>query len=73
MPLDFEHFEHLYGVRVILELAAILRAVLARKTRQAGMLLGSHIEASTLELREISLPRLHIAHRDARATARCKP
>lgn len=69
--LDFTQPERVS--RTYDEHAAILRAVLARKTQQAGMLLRSHIEASKLEVRKISLHRLHIAHRDARATARRKP
>lgn len=49
------------------EHAAILRAVLARKAERAGMLLRAHIEASKLEVRKISLHRLHAAHIAARA------
>jgi DNA-binding GntR family transcriptional regulator len=47
------------------EHAAILRAILARKVQQASMLLRSHIESSKLEVRKISLHRLHMAHRSA--------
>jgi DNA-binding GntR family transcriptional regulator len=51
------------------EHAAILRAVSAGKTQQAALLLRSHIEHSRLEVRKISLHRLHVAH----ATARSDP
>jgi len=49
------------------EHAAILRAILARKTPQATLLLRSHIEESKLEVRKISLHRLHTAHAAAPA------
>lgn len=48
------------------EHAAILRAVLARKLQQATLLLRSHIEQSKLEVRKISIHRLHMAHVEAR-------
>lgn len=51
------------------EHAAILRAVLARKLQQATLLLRSHIEQSKLEVRKISIHRLHAAHQDARMCA----
>jgi hypothetical protein len=35
--------------------------VLTGKSRQAELLIGSHIEASKLEVRKISLHRLHLA------------
>ena len=47
------------------EHAAILRAILARKLQQATMLLRSHIEQSKLEVRKISIHRLHMAHQEA--------
>jgi DNA-binding GntR family transcriptional regulator len=47
------------------EHAAILRAVLARKLQQATLLLRSHIEQSKLEVRKISIHRLHTAHHEA--------
>jgi DNA-binding GntR family transcriptional regulator len=47
------------------EHAAILRAILARKPQQATMLLRSHIEQSKLEVRKISIHRLHMAHLEA--------
>ncbi len=47
------------------EHAAILRAVLARKLQQATLLLRSHIEQSKLEVRKISIHRLHMAHLEA--------
>ena len=47
------------------EHAAILRAVLARKVQQATLLLRSHIEQSKLEVRKISIHRLHLAHAEA--------
>jgi len=49
------------------EHAAILRAILMRKQQQATLLLRSHIEQSKLEVRKISIHRLHTAHRDAGA------
>jgi DNA-binding GntR family transcriptional regulator len=51
------------------EHAAILRAVLARKLQQATLLLRSHIEQSKLEVRKISIHRLHAAHQGARLRA----
>ena len=47
------------------EHGAILRAVLARKLTQATLLLRSHIEQSKLEVRKISIHRLHVAHAEA--------
>lgn len=47
------------------EHAAILRAILARKAQQAALLLRSHIEQSKLEVRKISIHRLHLAHQEA--------
>jgi DNA-binding GntR family transcriptional regulator len=47
------------------EHAAILRAILARKLQQATLLLRSHIEQSKLEVRKISIHRLHVAHLEA--------
>lgn len=65
--LDFTQPERIE--RTYQEHAAILRAVLARKLEQASMLLRSHIEASKLEVRKISIHRLHLAHLEARAKA----
>jgi DNA-binding GntR family transcriptional regulator len=48
------------------EHAAILRAILARKLQQATLLLRSHIEQSKLEVRKISIHRLHLAHQEAK-------
>jgi DNA-binding GntR family transcriptional regulator len=62
--LDFtqaERVAHTYE-----EHAAILRAVLARKLQQATLLLRSHIEQSKLEVRKISIHRMHLAHQEAR-------
>ena len=47
------------------EHAAILKAILARKVQQATLLLSAHIEQSKLEVRKISLHRLHEAHQGA--------
>jgi DNA-binding GntR family transcriptional regulator len=47
------------------EHAAILKAILARKLQQATLLLRSHIEQSKLEVRKISIHRLHMAHAEA--------
>jgi DNA-binding GntR family transcriptional regulator len=47
------------------EHGAILRAILARKPQQATLLLRSHIEQSKLEVRKISIHRLHMAHLEA--------
>jgi DNA-binding GntR family transcriptional regulator len=48
------------------EHAAILRAILARKLQQATLLMRSHIEQSKLEVRKISIHRLHLAHQEAK-------
>jgi len=61
--LDFtqaERIQYTYD-----EHAAILRAILARKAQQATLLLRSHIEQSKLEVRKISIHRLHVAHLEA--------
>lgn len=61
--LDFtqaERIQYTYD-----EHAAILRAILARKAQQAALLLRSHIEQSKLEVRKISVHRLHLAHQEA--------
>ena len=47
------------------EHAAILRAILARNPQQATLLLRAHIEQSKLEVRKISIHRLHIAHQQS--------
>jgi DNA-binding GntR family transcriptional regulator len=60
--LDFTQPERI--ARTYDEHAAILRAILTRKTQQATMLMRSHIEASKLEVRKISLHRLHLAQRE---------
>ena len=60
--LDFTQAERID--RTYEEHAEILRAVLTRKTQQASMLLKAHIEASKLEVRKISLHRLHMAQRE---------
>jgi DNA-binding GntR family transcriptional regulator len=60
--LDFTQPERID--RTYEEHAEILRAVLTRKTQQASMLLNAHIEASKLEVRKISLHRLHLAQRE---------
>lgn len=65
--LDFTQPERI--ARTYDEHAAILRAVLARKAPQASLLLRSHIEQSKLEVRKISLHRLHSAHRSARSAS----
>ena len=65
--LDFTQAERI--ARTYDEHAAILRAVLARKAPQASLLLRSHIEQSKLEVRKISLHRLHSAHRSASGAA----
>lgn len=44
------------------EHAGVLAAILARKAQQAQLLLRSHIEQSKLEVRKISLHKLHLAH-----------
>jgi DNA-binding GntR family transcriptional regulator len=61
--LDFTQPERID--RTYEEHAEILRAVLTRKTQQASMLLKAHIEASKLEVRKISLHRLHLAQRES--------
>ena len=60
--LDFTQPERIS--RTYDEHAALLRAVLTGKAQQAELLIGSHIEASKLEVRKISLHRLHLAQRE---------
>ena len=60
--LDFTQPERIE--RTYEEHGEILRAVLTRKPEQASMLLKAHIEASKLEVRKISLHRLHMAQRE---------
>lgn len=62
--LDFTHPERI--IYTYLEHAQILRAVLARNATRALAVLRAHIEASKIEVRKISLHRLHLAHLDAR-------
>jgi DNA-binding GntR family transcriptional regulator len=61
--LDFTHPERV--VYTYIEHGQILRAILARKAARALALLRAHIESSKLEVRKISLHRLHLAHLDA--------
>ena len=65
--LDFTHPERV--IYTYIEHAQILRAVLARNAARAVALLRSHIEASKIEVRKISLHRLHLAHLDAQGRA----
>lgn len=65
--LDFTHPERIGYT--YLEHGQILRAVLARSAARAIALLRAHIEASKVEVRKISLHRLHLAHLDARKRA----
>ena len=58
--LDFTQADRVHATYD--EHAAILRAILARKVQQATMLVRSHIERSKLEVRKISIHRLHMAH-----------
>jgi len=60
--LDFTQSERI--TRTYDEHAAILRAILTRKTQHAVMLLSSHVEESKLEVRKISVHRLHLAQRE---------
>ena len=61
--LDFTQTERVQATYD--EHGAILRAILARKVQQAMLLLRSHIEQSKLEVRKISIHRLHMAHEGA--------
>jgi DNA-binding GntR family transcriptional regulator len=61
--LDFTQSERIHYTYE--EHAAILKAILARKLQQATLLLKSHIEQSKLEVRKISIHRLHMAHQEA--------
>jgi DNA-binding GntR family transcriptional regulator len=61
--LDFTRAERIHYTYE--EHAAILRAILARKLQQATLLLRAHIEQSKLEVRKISIHRLHMAHLEA--------
>ncbi|MGY2289514.1 GntR family transcriptional regulator [Pseudomonas sp. SDO528_S397] len=47
------------------EHARILKAILQRRSEQAQQLLKAHIEASKLEVRKITLHRLHVARQHA--------
>ena len=58
--LDFTYAERIASTYQ--EHAAVLEAILARNGAQAAMLLGAHIEQSKLEVRKISLHRMHVAH-----------
>jgi len=51
------------------EHGAVLKAILARKLQEATLVLKSHIEQSKLEVRKISIHRLHTAHDAARKRA----
>lgn len=65
--LDFTHPERI--TYTYLEHSQILRAIVARKAAKALARLKSHIDASKMEVRKISLHRLHLAHLDARRQA----
>ncbi|MBM3567420.1 MAG: GntR family transcriptional regulator [Alphaproteobacteria bacterium] len=66
--LDFTHPERIiYTYR---EHAEILRALLARDADRASALLRAHIEASRAVVQTITLHRLHLAHLDAKPSAR---
>lgn len=65
--LDFTHPERVGFTYV--EHGEILRAILARKAERAIELLRAHIEGSKVEVRKISLHRLHLAHLDAHGRA----
>jgi DNA-binding GntR family transcriptional regulator len=65
--LDFTQAERIASTYE--EHGAILKAILARKPQQATLLLQSHIEQSKLEVRKISIHRLHEAHEAARRSA----
>ena len=65
--LDFTQAERVASTYE--EHGAILKAILARKPQQATLLLQAHIEQSKLEVRKISIHRLHSAHEDARKRA----
>ena len=58
--LDFTYAERVAATYE--EHAGVLAAILARKSQQALLLLRSHIEQSKLEVRKISLHKLHLAH-----------
>jgi len=66
--LDFTQSERVQATYD--EHGAILRAVLARKLQQATLLLRSHIEQSKLEVRKISIHRMHLAHQEASQASR---
>lgn len=61
--LDFTYAERVASTYE--EHAAVLGAILARKASQAGLLLRAHIEQSKLEVRKISLHKLHLAHQQS--------
>ncbi len=65
--LDFTQAERIASTYE--EHAAILKAILARKAQQAALLVAAHIEQSKLEVRKISLHKLHEAHHGARLRA----
>jgi DNA-binding GntR family transcriptional regulator len=66
--LDFTHPERV--IYTYLEHAQILRAILARKAARALALLTAHIGSSKMEVRKISLHRLHLAQLDGRRQRR---
>ncbi len=61
--LDFTYAERVASTYE--EHAAVLDAILARKASQASLLLRAHIEQSKLEVRKISLHKLHLAHQQS--------
>ena len=65
--LDFTQEERIHSTYD--EHGALLRAILARKLQQATLLLRSHIEQSKLEVRKISIHRMHMAHLEAKTLA----
>lgn len=58
--LDFTYAERVASTYE--EHSAVLAAIQSRKSQQAMLLMRSHIEQSKLEVRKISLHKLHLAH-----------
>lgn len=76
LPFDFDKFEQLYDLRMVLETTAVQRlcagsqAVQAKRGDQAAMLLRAHIETSQAEVRKIMPHQVHLARQAGSTTPR---
>ena len=61
LPFDFNQFEELYDLRMVLETTAVHRLCESAVKINPAMLLRAHIETSPAEVRKITLHQVHEA------------